>query len=217
LAVSPNRVPYLRVVSDVDVFEAGDGALRGALLRREKWAAAAVWKRFAPRVFALLSQSLARPGNVEELTQEVLLRALGEAGRGRRERALPVLVYAEAAHVLEREFRRERRRRRLWRRPRTHTLELLGVVDRAERAALVRFYDVLDQLSCEERTTFVLHQFASLGEVDIADALDTSLPKIRKRLSRALFKVESLVDCDPMLAAYLSNEDPAERDLREGA
>ncbi|MFZ5890238.1 MAG: RNA polymerase sigma factor [Myxococcota bacterium] len=217
MAASSTRAPYLRLVSDADSFEVGDATLRRGLIRREKWAAAAMWKRFAPKIFGLISQSLARPNEAEELTQEVMLRVLGEASNPRRAKTFPALVYGETARVLEREFRRVNRLRRFWRRPRRVALELIGVSDRAERAALMRLYDVLDQLSSAERVCFVLHEFESLTEVDIAEALDASLPKVRKRLARAVAKVHALIDCDPVLAGFLTDEKAPRRDLREGA
>lgn len=215
--MSSSRAPYLRLVGDVDTLEVGDGSLLRALARRERWAAAAAWKRFAPRLFALLSQSLARASDSEELTQEVMLRVLAEVARSRRPVTLSALVYGQAARILEREFRRESRRRRFWRKPRISALELVGVSDHAERAALLRFYDALQQLGATERTLFVLHEFESLSELDLAEALEWPLSKVKKRLGRAIAKVDSLVECDPVLAAYLCEAKPPERDLREGA
>ena len=217
MPTSSSRAPYLRLVSDADHFEVGDGSLGRALARRERWAAAAAWKRFAPRVFSLILQALVRVGDSEELTQEVMLHALSEASSKQRPLSFTALVYRHAARVIEREFRRDNRRRRFWRKPRISTLELVGVSDHTERAALLRLYDVLEQLSASERTLFVLAEFADLSELDIAEALQLSLSKLRKRLFRTMAKVEGLVDCDPVLAAYLCDTRTPERDLREGA
>ena len=82
---------------------------------------------------------------------------------------------------------------------------------------MLRFYDALEQLGATERTLFVLHEFESLSELDLAEALEWPLSKVKKRLGRAIAKVDGLVECDPVLAAYLCESKPPERDLREGA
>ncbi|MGC4091616.1 MAG: sigma-70 family RNA polymerase sigma factor [Polyangiaceae bacterium] len=217
MATSASRVPYLRVVSGASALDE-DVQMRRGLARGERWATAAIWKRFAPRVFAMLSQGLGRASDAEDLTQDVLLSVFREGEGARRAKGLAALVYGETARVLTRELRREARRR-LWGRS-THlrSFELLGAADATERAALHRLYALLDQLSAEDRVLFVLHQVEGLGELDIAEALELSLPKLRKRISRLLDKVQRRVECDPVLEACLSNEPrPAERDLREGA
>ncbi|HET9930990.1 MAG TPA: sigma-70 family RNA polymerase sigma factor [Polyangiaceae bacterium] len=204
-------------MSDADTVDVNDAVLRRALLRRERWAAAAVWKRFSPRVFSIFSRSLPRSKASEELTQEVMLHALDEASRARRVKCLGSLVYGQAARVLRREFRRDAFRRRYWPRSRAKAAELVLVADRTERAALLKLYDALDQLSAADRVLFVLHEFELLSDVEIADALDLPLLKTRKRLARALGRIESEVDCDPLLAAYLCDDTSLDRDLQEGA
>ncbi len=217
MVANSSRIPYLRLVNDSDSVDVNDAVLRRALVRRERWAAAAVWKRFAPRVFSIFSRSLPRSSANEELTQEVMLRALDDASRGRRLKCLASLVYGQTARVLRREFRLDALRRRYLPRSRVKAAELALVFDRAERAALLKLYDALDQLSAADRVLFVLHEFELLSDVEIADAVDLPLLKTRKRLARALGKVERSVDCDPLLAAYLCDETSLERDLREGA
>lgn len=146
-----------------------------------------------------------------------MLRVLDDAARGRLVRSVSSVVYGHAARVLEREFRRDRFRRKYLPRARAVALQLVGVVDSAERAALLKLYGALEQLSAADRVLFVLHELELLSDFEIADALELPLLKTRRRLARALAKMEIEVDCDPVLSSLLCGDMSVERDLREGA
>ncbi|WP_437932702.1 sigma-70 family RNA polymerase sigma factor [Sorangium sp. So ce291] len=69
------------------------------------------------------------------------------------------------------------------------------------RRALGRLYTILDTLSADDRTAFVLRHMDGMSLPEIAEAVGVSLATVKRRLSRATERVSSLVEHDTSLSA----------------
>ena len=81
-----------------------------------------------------------------------------------------------------------------------------AAADLEARAALVRFYRILDGLSAQHRAAFVLRQIEGLELREVSAALGVSLATIKRWLPRILRRVFSQAKGDPLLAAYLRGQ-----------
>jgi RNA polymerase sigma-70 factor (ECF subfamily) len=72
------------------------------------------------------------------------------------------------------------------------------------RAALERFYTVLDRLDVRDRTAFALRYIEGMAMNDVAAALGVSLATAKRSLAHAQRRVLLHVERDPLLADYLA-------------
>ena len=75
--------------------------------------------------------------------------------------------------------------------------------DPVGRAALERFYAVLERLHTRDRAAFVLRYIEDMPLHEVAAALGVSLATAKRCLARAQRRVLLLVERDPLLADYL--------------
>lgn len=185
--------PSLRLVSPQEGALAGDPDERpliDALRARRLWAERAVLERFTPVVRRVLFRLLRSSDELDDLTQEVFLRALERIALLRD--GVRVQSWLTGFAVLvARETLRKRARRR-W-------LVLFAPADLPEAPlesptlgteadalrALQATYELLDQMAIDARTAFVLRHFEGMELVDVASACGVSLATIKRRLERA--------------------------------
>jgi RNA polymerase sigma-70 factor (ECF subfamily) len=202
-SLAPRRPP-LRLVGQADDGQPGDAALVRAFLAGEDWAAAAVWHRYAPMVYGVLDRALGSTSDSDDLTQEVFWRVFAAFGRIRDPDALRSFIYSAAIRILRWHLRTKRIRRIL-------TLSDSGdlpdrgspMTDNEGRELLERFYRLLDVLSANDRTAFVLRHIEGLSLEELAIATDASLATVKRRVHRASLQVTSLAKADPDLASYV--------------
>jgi RNA polymerase sigma-70 factor (ECF subfamily) len=198
------RRPPLRLVGQPGEGEPDDAALVRAVLRGEDWAAAAVWHRYAPMVYGVLDRALGSTVESEDLTQEVFWRVFAAFRRLRDPGALRSFIYSAAIRILRWHFRTKRIRRIL-------TLSDSGDLpdqggpgqDSEGRELLNRFYRLLDALSANDRTAFVLRRIEGLTLEEMATATGASLATVKRRIRRASQQVAMLAKADPDLAQYV--------------
>jgi len=190
--VSPGAEPIL-----------ADGDLVRAFAEGEGWAARAIWSRHAPMVYRLLERALGPEGEAEDLTQDVFLRTFSGLPSLRDAEALRSFIYSVALRTLRWELRR-RRVRRVLRLSDTGKLPELPVrgVDSESRQILSRFYQLLETLTVNNRTAFVLRHMEGLKLEEIADRMGVSLATVKRWVSRASLEVSSLVEADGELSAH---------------
>jgi len=190
--VSPGAEPALADDDLVRAFADGEG-----------WAARAIWSRHAPMVYRLLERALGPDGEAEDLTQDVFLRTFSSLPTLRDAHALRSFIYSVALRTLRWELRR-RRVRRILRLSDTGKLPELAVrgVDSESRQILSRFYRLLENLTINDRTAFVLRHMEGLKLEEIADRMGVSLATVKRWVSRASLEVSSLVDADGELSAH---------------
>jgi len=190
-----------------------DAELVRALRAGEPWAAPAVWNKHAPAVFRVAARVLGSGGDAEDITQEVFVRLFSRVGEIRDPDALGSFVFSIAVRILKWELRRRRVRRIMQLEdPRRLPERAVDAADSEGREALGRLYAILDTLSAEERTAFVLRHMEAMSLSEIAEAMKLSLATVKRRLSLATKRVSALADRDGSLAGYRTRttEDPRE-------
>jgi RNA polymerase sigma-70 factor (ECF subfamily) len=204
---SEGRPPVrLRIVSPDGPREEDDAALVAGVRARQPGAAGRMWDRYASLVRRILRRMLG-PVDVEDSVQDAFLRLFRDLGSLRDPLALRSFLIGITLHVAKSELRRRRTRRWL-------LLSDDGVLaepdvraredERHEpRAALLRLYDVLDRISDERRTVFVLRYVEGLELAEMSAVLDCSLATTKRRVADAAERVCKLAASDPLLAPYL--------------
>ncbi len=185
-----------------------DAALIAALLAGERRAAAALFDRYAPFVRTLLRRQLGPAAEVDDLTQEVFLRLFPRVSRLRDPGALRAFVTAFTVRVARTELTSRWVRRWLRLSPRGETPEVVAPgSDFEARETVARLYRVLDELSPQARTLFVLRYIEGLENQDIASAAGISLATVKRHLTRVCKHVFARMGKDPQVMAYLQRGD----------
>lgn len=174
-----------------------------ALIEGEPWAATAVWNAHAPKVFRIVARVLGPGADAEDVTQEVFVRVFSRVSGLRDPDALGSFVFSVTVRLLKWELRR-RRVRRILQLADTADLpeQAVAPADSEAREALGRLYAILDTLSADDRTAFVLRHMEGMSLPEIAEATGSSLATVKRRLSRATERVSSKVEEDMSLSAY---------------
>lgn len=194
----------LRIVSPDVQPEADDAALVAGVQAREPRAAGRMWDRYAPLVRRILRRMLG-PVDVEDGVQDAFLRLFRDLGSLRDPTALRCYLIGITLHVAKSELRRRRARRWL-------LLSDDGVIAEPDalvaewhepRAAVLSLYKMLDRISDERRTVFVLRYVEGLELAELSAVLDCSLATTKRRVADAARRVCFLAAADPLLAPYL--------------
>jgi RNA polymerase sigma-70 factor, ECF subfamily len=197
------KAPQLRIAPRPSDTHPEDPELADALIAGELWAATATYDKHSAMVFRFLQRALGASGGADDLTQEVFLQVFAKV-RGLRDRhALRSFIFSVAIRTLKWELRRRRVRRVF----QTSSFDRLpepavDALDAESRQAVRRLYAILDRLSVQERTAFVLRHIEHLTLDEVAEALSLSLATVKRRLSNATRIVSNEMDRDPSLAPY---------------
>jgi RNA polymerase sigma-70 factor (ECF subfamily) len=194
----------LRLVPGDRAGDASDATLVRSLLAKEEWAATAVWNRYAPMVYGFLDRALGSSGESEDLTQEVFWRVFAAIRSLRDPTVLRSFIYSSAIRMLRWHLRSKRVRR-------IFTLSSSGdlperaspAVDSEGRELLAVFYRLLDTLSANDRTAFVLRHIEGLSLEEIVCATGASLATVKRRVRRASQDIAVLAKAHPELAHYV--------------
>ncbi len=138
---------------------------------------------------------LGSQADADEAVQETLLRAHKSMASYRAEGSVKAWLCGIARHVCVRTLETRRRGREL-------SLELVrpettDELATRQRARLLR--DALDQLKPTEREALVLHYVAGLSHREIATACNLDEATARKRTSRALARLRSVMPGQELL------------------
>jgi RNA polymerase sigma-70 factor (ECF subfamily) len=199
------KPPRLRLVSPGDRREDDDATLVAAVLAREPGAAGRMWDRHASLVRRILRRMLG-PVDVEDAVQDAFLRLFRDLASLRDTSALRSYLIGITLHVARSELRRRRARRwlRLSDGGDLSEADALSTDETPEsRAAVLRLYAVLDRISDERRTVFVLRYVEGLELAELSAVLDCSLATAKRRVADAARRVFLLAASDPLLAPYL--------------
>jgi RNA polymerase sigma-70 factor (ECF subfamily) len=184
-----------------------DAALVRAFSNGEAWAAHAIWTRHAPMVYRLLERALGPNGEAEDLTQDVFLITFSGLPGLREVGALRSFIYSIALRTLKWHLRRRRVRRILHLSPNGQLPEVhVRAADSEARQILTRFYSLLDQLSANERTVFVLRHMEAFKLEEISERMGVSLATVKRLVKRASQNVSALVETDRELSLYFRQQ-----------
>jgi RNA polymerase sigma-70 factor, ECF subfamily len=201
--MSAARKAYLTVVPTKEADPWSERELVSGLLARDPRAAVLIWRRFAPRIYGVVSRAMGPGVDAEDITQDVFLRVFSRVHTLKNPDALGSFVLSVALRVIKWQLRQRRVRQIM------HLSDdgrapaaLAPGLDPEARQALERFYAILDALPVEERTVFVLRHVEGMDLQEVADAVGKSLATVKRRLGRASAHVEERVRSDGSLAAY---------------
>jgi RNA polymerase sigma-70 factor, ECF subfamily len=157
-----------------------------ALRAGEPWAERALLRSEAAHVERLLTRILGYRAELDDLVQEVFIRAFARIGALREPESLRPWLGSIAAFVAREAIRRKRRRRWLVFLPAEECVELPANSASFEaRTALRVFYQVVDAFPADERIAFTLRFVEGMELTEVAEACQVSLATIKRRLKRA--------------------------------
>jgi RNA polymerase sigma-70 factor (ECF subfamily) len=199
-----NGPPRLRIVAPDERRQDDDASLVAGVVAREPGAAGRMWDRYASLVRRILRRMLG-PVDVEDAVQDAFLRLFRDLGALRDPLALRSYLIGITLHVAKSELRRRRARRWLLLSDDGDVVEPEATADEGHepRAAVLRLYAVLDRISDERRTVFVLRYVEGLELGELSAVLDCSLATAKRRVADAARRVSLLAASDPLLAPYL--------------
>ena len=169
----------------------GDGApaevaLARGLREHATWAERALLEQYTGHVERVLSRILGAHPDLDDLVQEVFIRAFERVADLRDARALRGWLTAIAVFVAREAIRRTRRRRWLVFLPPEETPEIEAPSASPEaRAALQAFRNVVEHLDADLRIAFTLRFVDGMELTEIADACGVSLATIKRRIKDA--------------------------------
>ena len=183
-----------------------DAVLVRAFVAHEDWAARAIWDRHAPMVYRLLKRALGSQVDAEDLTQEVFLRTFSKIPTLRDGNALRSFIYSIAIRTLKWELRRRRIRSILRLSDTGHLPEVAADTDQAQTQNAIRiYYKLLDQVSVNARTAFVLRHLEGMQLQDVATTLGVSTATAKRWVAHATKQISRLVDEDVELPSSVSS------------
>jgi RNA polymerase sigma-70 factor (ECF subfamily) len=152
----------------------------------KRWAERALLDRYGGHVERVLTHILGAHTDLDDLAQEVFLRALQRVDDLHDPRALREWLAGFAANVAREAIRKKRRRWWQILRPPEETPEIEAPTSSPEdRAALRAFYQVLDGLDADARIAFTLRHVEAMELTQVARACDVSLATIKRRIKAA--------------------------------
>jgi RNA polymerase sigma factor (sigma-70 family) len=197
------RAPGSGVAAPLSAF-ASHEELGRALIERRPDALPAAWRRYYPMVHRILRRALSTDGDVEDVAQDVFLCLLRRAHALRDSAAVCAFIVGITRHTLHREIKRRKRRRELAVESGLQARDATGVgAGPAESYASIRLNRLLQRLTEQERSSFVLRFGLGMTVPEVADALRVSEPTAKRRLSQARACLSVWAANDPFLSSYL--------------
>jgi RNA polymerase sigma-70 factor (ECF subfamily) len=185
-------------------FVGDDAALVEALRAGHPGAAATLYDRYAAPVRLTLRSILGPDNDIPDLLQEVFIRALDRIGGLRDVERLGGWLSSIAVFVARAQIRLRSRRRGLGIfSPERTRLRQLEQPSSDARRALREIYAVLDQMPVDQRMAFDLRHLHGTTLIEAAEACETSLATIKRRLARAEGRFLEAVRRHPGLTNWL--------------
>ena len=183
---------------------ASDGELGRALIARHPDAPRAAWQRYQPMVRGMLKRALGPESDIDDVVQDVFLCLFRRAHAIRDTDAVRPFVIGITRHTLHREIRRRRRRQQIASEYRFWPADVLRVGGGpATRYSIMKMHRLLQRLTEQERSAFVLRFSYGMTVNEVAKSLRTSEPTAKRRLSRAQARLSTWVQNDQFLVGYL--------------
>jgi RNA polymerase sigma-70 factor (ECF subfamily) len=181
-----------------------DAALVAALKAREERAYTVAWVEFGPMVRRLVSRFFGPGAEPLDLSQEVFVRFFRRIDELRSPDGVRGFLAGICLGVARNEARRLRVRRWVTLTS-AGTLPDVGVsaADVEGREAVRRLYAVLDKASALDRSLFVARFLEKMEVDEVARVHDLSFGTAKRRLARAVARLNRLMQRDEALAAYL--------------
>jgi len=196
----------LRLVTMPERAAPTDTELVLALCAKERWAEQAVWLRYAALVHQVAHRALGSRHDAEDILQQVFFCLFTKIETLQKPSALRSFVFSITVRTLKAELKRRKVRRWL-------TLSETGDapdasvpgVDPETVQLLRKFYRVLDRLSAEDRTIFVLRHLQELTLEEVAEVTALSLATVKRRLQKSSQKVSAEFEVEVEQARLLES------------
>lgn len=185
-------------------FTGDDCALAEALREGGQGAQSAVYRRYAPHIQRVLTRILGFDPEVSDLVQEVFLRAFAAIRSLADGHRLKAWLTGIAVFVARETIRTRTRRRWLSFAPPEKVPEQTvqeAPPDIKEAARSV--YEVLADMSAEDRIVFALRFIDGMELTEVAEACDVSLATIKRRIDRARKRFAAKAARTPALQPWL--------------
>lgn len=171
----------------------------------QAWAARAFLEEYTPRVRRVLVRVLGHDSELDDLTQEVFIRALDRVEQVSDPSGLDRWLTSIAIFVA-RESLRSRRRRLSW----LFSLSDDGyrregekVVQHGElETVLQAFYHVLRKLGVDEQIVFALRHLDGMKLAELALSTQVSVATVKRRLAAAELRFSRLAAKHPLLSEW---------------
>lgn len=186
--------------------EPDDAALLRGLLADERWAKAAFFDRYAPRLERTVRKVLGYELHVDfaDVVHDAFAEALSSIEQVRDAQALPAWMKMVAVRAAYKAMRT--RRSRGWLRffaPEVLPEVAVTGVEPELLEAHQRTYRILDRLPDDERVAFVLRYLEGMELTEVAAACDVSLSTTKRRLARAEGRFVKAAEQDDVLKEWL--------------
>ncbi len=179
-------------------------ALARGLRAGEAWAQRALLERYTDRLERILTRILGGRADLDDLVQEVFVRAFQRVEELREPRALGAWLTAIAVYVAREAIRARRRRRWLLFLPPEETPEpVTSTASPETRAAVRAFYEVVGRMDADARIAFTLRFVDGMELAEIAGACGVSLATIKRRLKSAEAEFSERAHAHEALAGWL--------------
>ncbi len=142
--------------------------------------------------------------DLDDLVQEVFVRAFQRVEELREPRALPAWLTGIAVNVARETIRAGKRRRWLRFMAEEETPDVPALVAAPETRAAVRaFYAVVAELDADERIAFTLRFVEGMELAEVAGACGVSLSTIKRRIKSAEDEFVERAQAHDALASFL--------------
>ena len=180
----------------------------GSLVARardgDRAAIAGLYERHHRLVGKILAQMLGPDPDLADLVQDTFVRALRGLGALEHPEGFHAWLRRVAASTAMDSLRRRRTRRWLvFVAPESLPEVEAAPVDGEGRLAVRRLYEVLDRMSVEDRTYFVLRHVSGLTLADVGEAMGASTATVKRRVRRARERFFRHARRDAVLASWV--------------
>ncbi len=181
------------------------GELHAAILRNEAGWQRRAFNAFHDLVHALLIKALGPRAEIADLVGDVFVSFFANASRIQSAQAVRSYLVSITMNLARRELR-QRKRRELFQRfsgaAQDYEQEA-GRDDPRAKAALIQLSRILDDLSADDRSAFVLSNLEGMPALEVAELLGVSESTAKRRIRRANERVLKRVRCNVLLADYV--------------
>ena len=188
--------------------EPTDAAIAESLRRGERQAELEAWNRFSPGAAQTLRRMLGPGPDREDLLQEVFLRFYKRIRTLREPAAVRGFLFGICLRVVQGEIASRNRRRWLHLTPTGDAPDTaVPGPDIEGRAAIARYYALLERLGKSERSIFVARTIEQLTLAEVAEAHGVSISTAQRRLARATKRIAALVRNEPALMRFTGGDE----------
>lgn len=165
-----------------------DAALVVSAAAGESWAQEALYRRYARMVNGLSFRLMPNGADAKDLAQDAFVEAFRNLHRLQNHQAFASWLRSIVIRIAHKRVRRHRLMTRLGLR-RQEPVDLDTIVSRNAppdaRVQLRAVYEVLGELSAEDRTALVLRRVEGMAIGEIAEQMGRSIATVKRRLASA--------------------------------